>query len=69
MRLDATLAGLLSNLFLDIAKAYFIATLVTPPIIGVSSIGELLLILTKGILTGMLFMFASWYFARRKENS
>lgn len=69
MRIDKTMAGLLSNLFLDLAKAYFIAAVVTPSLSGTSSIFELLFLLTKGMLNGIVFTLAAWYFARRKEQS
>ena len=40
--IDATFARLLSEFFLDIAKAYFIGTFVTTSISGISSLPELL---------------------------
>lgn len=64
MKIDAKLAKLLSEFFLDIAKAFFIATFVTPSLSGISSFIEILLVLTRGLLNAILFLVFAWYFAK-----
>jgi hypothetical protein len=68
MKLDRTMANLLSDLFLDIAKAYFIATILTPPISHVTSFWEIVLILTRGSFIGILYLLLAWQFAKQKDK-
>lgn len=68
IRIDATFARLLSEFFLDIAKAYFIGTFVTTSISGVFSLPDFLLILTKGIGNVIVFLWLAWIFAKLKER-
>ena len=68
MRLDAKLANLLSSFFLDIAKAYFIGTFIAPSLTDVSSLLELLLILTRGLGSAIVALVFSWYFAKLEEK-
>ncbi|MBI3576894.1 hypothetical protein HY086_02575 [Candidatus Gottesmanbacteria bacterium] len=65
---DIKLAHLLSDFFLDISKAYFIATFVTPALTGASEIGVVLAILTKGLVNVILFLMLAWQFATLEET-
>jgi len=61
---DAKLASIMSNFCLDIAKAYFIATFVTPSLTSVSTGWEFVWILLRGLLNVILFLLASWQLAK-----
>ena len=52
---DTKLAGLLSDFFLDIAKAFFIQSFITTAFIK-GGISEYFLIWTRGILNAILFI-------------
>ena len=64
MKIDGTLAHILSDFFLDGAKAFFVATFVTPSLNNISSLPELLFVLTRGLLNVTLFLIASWQIAK-----
>lgn len=64
MILDRKLAGILSNFCLDIAKAFFVATFITPSLSGLSLWWDILLVLIKGLVFVIVFLLASWYLAR-----
>lgn len=49
--IDSKMAGLLSDFFLDIAKAFFVATFITPPFTQGGIISTLLL-----LMRGMVFV-------------
>ncbi len=44
MKLDRQLCHILSDFFLDIAKAFFAATFVTPSLTGISSIPDIIFV-------------------------
>jgi len=48
--IDPKLAGLLSDFFLDIAKAFFIASFITPELSHVKNIFELFSVLFNGLI-------------------
>ena len=68
MRIDKKLLHLLSDFFLDIAKAFFIASFVTPSLSGVSSFLEISVILTRGVVSATLFIYMSWVLAKMEEE-
>lgn len=68
MVLDAKLAGILSNFCLDISKAFFVATFVTPSLSGLYYWFEILLVLIKGTIFVTIFILLSWQFAKLGEN-
>jgi len=59
--MDNKSAYLLSDFFLDISKAFFIATFVTTPISGISNPLEIVFLFTKEILNAFLFIIISRY--------
>lgn len=67
MTIDKTLARLLSNFFLDIAKAIVIATFITPSFSG-ASIYEWLALLTRGLVSATFFLLVSWWLAKEEEK-
>lgn len=68
MRIDKTLARLLSNFFLDIAKAFFIATFITPTVSQISSFLEIIVLLTKGMSSVTVAIGIAWYLAKGVNN-
>ncbi len=68
MILDSKLAGILSSFCADIAKAYFVATFVTPSLSGTSTWWEILLILTKGLVFVIVLIALSWQLAKLEET-
>ncbi len=52
--IDSKLAYLLSKFFLDLAKAYYITTFITPPLVG-TAFG--IFLLTKGIASITMFLY------------
>lgn len=66
MRVDAKLAGLLSNFFLDISKASFIAAFITPQ--AVKNVGEVVILLTKTFLAVTLSLLISWRLAQLGDD-
>lgn len=68
MTIDSKLAHLLSDFFLDIAKAYFIGTFVTPSLIGSNTLVQIIGILTKGMLAVILLLIISWKFAKLEKE-
>ena len=68
MILDKKLAGLLSNFCLDIAKAYFVATFITPSLTGSYGSLEISLVLIRGLLAVIMFLHLSWQFAKLEEK-
>lgn len=68
MVLDSKLARILSNFCADIAKAYFVATFITPPLSGEFSLGQGFLILIKGAVDVILFLILSWHFAKMEDK-
>ncbi len=59
---DNKLRKILAALFLDIAKAWFIATFVTPTFIQYSY-QELLIILTKGMVNVIVYIILVYIFS------
>lgn len=68
MALNSKLSRLLSDFFLDIAKAYFIATFIGSSLLNTVSIPEVLMVLTKTIFSVILFILISWQFAMLEEE-
>jgi len=68
MKIDATLLGLLSDFCLDAAKGFFAATFVTPSLGSVSSLGDIILILTRGLLNVILLLALSWWLASLQKQ-
>ncbi len=68
MILDSKLAGILSNFCLDIAKAFFAVTFITPSLGGLSSWWEVILVLTKGMAGVTIAIILSWQFAKLEEK-
>ncbi len=68
MIIDPKLAGILSNFCLDIAKAYFIAAFVTPPL-SAGSVLVTMLMLIRGLIAAILFIVLSWQFLKLKDRS
>jgi len=68
MRLDEKLTAILSDFFLDIAKAFFVATFITPALGKASSLSQVLWILTSGLTNVILFLALSWYLAKLGEK-
>lgn len=68
MALDSKLSRLLSDFFLDIAKAYFIAAFITPSITNTPTGFEAFLVLTRGLLNVILFLIVSWKFAKLEKK-
>lgn len=64
MMLDKKLAGILSNFCADIAKAYFVATFITPSLSGLSLWWEILLVLIKGLVFVTMLILLSWRLAK-----
>lgn len=60
INIDRTLTRILSDFCLDIAKAYFVATFITPSIFGVSNSIIILAILTKGLMIVILLLYCSY---------
>lgn len=67
MKINTKLAALLSDFFLDIAKAFFVATFITPSLSGISSLPEIIFVLTKGMLNVIVYLLLAWLFARVKD--
>ena len=65
--IDSKLTGLLSDFFLDISKASFVATFVTPALGSVTSGSEILLVLTRGLMNVILYLYLSWLLAGYNE--
>ena len=65
MFIDSNLAELLSNFFLDIAKAIFIASFITTPILY--SLEGFIYVVIKGISGTIIFLYFSNEFARIKD--
>jgi hypothetical protein len=63
---DSKLLQLLSDFFLDIAKAWFIAVFVTLDPTRLSTLPDALLFLTKGLLNVTLYLYLSWTLAKEK---
>lgn len=68
MILDKKLAGILSNFCADIAKAYFVATFVTPALSGLTIWWEVMFVLIKGSVFVIVFLLASWHLARVEDK-
>lgn len=69
MEIDAKLAHLLSSFFLDIAKAAFVATFITPSLLQATSLVEIASLLTRGLINVILFLFLSWQLAQFEERT
>lgn len=65
MLLDRKLSKLLSEFFLDISKASFIAIFITAPTTNFDAVSEVFFILTKYILGVILFMYLAWMFKEK----
>ncbi|MBU0569876.1 hypothetical protein KKB40_03785 [Patescibacteria group bacterium] len=68
MLLDSKLAHILSDFFSDIAKAYFVATFVTPPTNHIRTIAGIFAILLRGLASVILFLIVSWQFAKLEDK-
>jgi hypothetical protein len=66
MKLDAKLCALLSDFFLDIAKAYFIATFITP-VVEKTSFWDGLFLLTKGIVGVSILLWVAWQLTKLEK--
>lgn len=66
MVLDSKLAKILSSFCEDIAKAYFIATFVTPQLSGLSG-WEIILSLTRGLAGVIIAIILAWQFAKLEK--
>ena len=64
MVLDYKLANILSSFCLDIAKALFVTTFVTPSLSGLSVGWEFFLALTRGLVGVTIAIVLSWQFAK-----
>lgn len=69
MVIDSKLAELLSDFSLDIAKAFFIATVVAPFLEGNIVQNIKLAILFKGLISAILFLGTSRFFLEFKSKS
>lgn len=67
MKIDAKLLHILSDVFIDIAKAFFIAAIVAPALSSVS-LWESVSALTKNYLLGTVFLLIAWQLAKFKER-
>lgn len=65
MRLDPTLAAIISEVFKDIGKAYFIGAIVTPQVSRISNLPEILFVLTRGLYSGSVCILIAWYIIKR----
>lgn len=66
--IDNKWAAILSDFCLDIAKAYFIASFISPTIsIYIKSPAEFLLLLTKGMANVIIFLALSRYLLQVKK--
>ena len=63
MFLDRRLSKLLSEFFLDISKAWFVASFVTAPLSSFDNLSMFLGSLTRGLLNVILFMYMAWMLA------
>lgn len=68
MIIDQKMASLLSDFFLDIAKAVFIATFIAPPLQRIGNLLDILLIFTKGLLGVIAFLYLSRVLLQIKLN-
>ena len=66
MKFDSKLSGLLSDFFLDIAKASFIAAFVTPALSATTSVSGVMLVLIRGLLNVILYLYLAWLLAGQK---
>ncbi len=64
MKFDAKFAHILSDFFLDIAKAVFIGTFITPALSKASSELEFAILLTRGLSLVIIFLLISWEFSK-----
>ena len=68
MIIDQKMAGLLSDFFLDMAKAIFITTFIAPPLQKVENPFEIMLTFGKGILTVVIFLTISRRFLQIRSK-
>lgn len=66
---DSKFALLLSDFFLDIAKAFFIATFITPSLNSGSNIYDIVLVLFKGLINVIIFLVMSRQFLEFTEKN
>lgn len=64
MLLDKKLSKLLSDFFLDISKAWFIASFISPVILGQSGF-VVFTTLLKGILNVIFYLVVSYWFIKK----
>lgn len=65
-RLDGKLSKILSEVSRDIAVAYFIAAVVSPPFFPESSFNQTVFVLTINLTSGTVFVLLSWRFAKKE---
>lgn len=68
MVIDQKMAGLLSDFFLDIAKAVFIATFIAPSMQKSANSLEILLLFSQGVLNTIIFLVISRFLLQVKLN-
>ena len=68
MRIDPKLASLLSGFFLDVSKASFIGTFITPYFSNLPTYFDLFTVLTKGLIGAILALIIAWLFAKLAEE-
>jgi len=66
MPINPKLAHILSDFFLDIAKAWFIATFVTPNFISINP-AQLVGFLIKGTFSVMLYLLLAYQFSKLEK--
>ena len=67
MVLDRKLSKLLSEFFIDISKAWFVASFITAPLSNFDNLTMFLESLTRGLLNVILFMYMAWMLAVDNE--
>lgn len=60
MYINKNFSKLLSDFFLDISKAVFITTFITPTIVSLSNPMEQILLLSKGLINVIFLLLISW---------
>jgi hypothetical protein len=65
MLIDRKLSNILSEFFLDISKASFIAMFITSPTTDYGDIYNTVIVLTRYIFGVILFMYLAWMFKEK----
>lgn len=64
MKIDSKLARILSDFFLDLAKAAFVGTFITNAFSPGQTLGAIIFTLTRALVSVILFLLISWQLAR-----